>query len=111
MLFGMSQSLSRLLHQFMPITGKGQPAIGRNQVSQMPVTDRCGIMMAQLSQNGRGYVCCLQLPSSVSRSPLNLDDFQDALQCGKVRRIASVEWQSVGRSGRGYEQIREACPA
>jgi hypothetical protein len=37
MLFGMSQSLSRLLHQFMPITGKGQPAIGRNQLSEMPV--------------------------------------------------------------------------
>ena len=43
--------------------------------------------------------------------PLNLDDFQDALQRGKVGRIASVEWQSIGRSGRGYEQIREACPA
>jgi hypothetical protein len=46
----------------------------------------------------------------VSRQ-LDLDDLEDALKRGEIRGIACVERQSICRSRRGDEQVREACPA
>ncbi len=81
-------------------------------------TDRCAVTGGDRADDGRNQRTChrtcegrLRAAASMPCPQLDLDDLEDALQSDEIGRIACIKRQSIRRSRRGNEQVREPCPA